>query len=156
MRPRRRVFVLIGVLMAGVLLSAGCAKDEPPPKDPPQSSEAPTTEFTSPGGISLTIVTPRQGAAVTSPLEVAGRVPGSWSFEADFPIEVLDADRKPVGEGHATVKGDWMTEDDVDFAGTIEFTAPSTPKGFLVLRKANPSGETDQDDAVEVPITFEP
>ena len=155
MRRRRRVLVLIGVLLVGVLLAAGCAKDEPPRTGPPQSSEAPSTEFTSSGGVKLTIVTPRPGAAVTSPLEVAGRAPGSWSFEADFPIEILDADRKSVGDGHATVKGDWMTEDDVDFAGTIEFKAPSTPKGFLVLHQANPSGESDQADAVEVPITFE-
>jgi ABC-type transport system substrate-binding protein len=156
MERRRRVFVLIAVLLAGVLVAAGCAKDDAPQKDPPETSEAPTTEFTSSGGVSLTVVTPGQGATVTSPLVVAGRAPGSWSFEADFPIEVLDADRHSVGEGHATVKGDWMTEDDVDFEGTVEFDPPSSGSGFLVLRKANPSGESERDDAVEVPIRFEP
>ena len=155
MRRRRRLFVLIGVLLAGALVAGGCAEDERPQKDSPQKSEEPTTEFTSSGGVALTVVTPATGATVTSPLEIAGRAPGSWSFEADFPIEVLDADRRSVGEGHATVKGDWMTEDAVDFAGTIEFDPPGTASGFLVLRKANPSGEPDHDDAVEIPIRFE-
>ena len=156
MRRRLRVFVLIGVLLASALVAGGCGKDAAPQKDPPQKSEEPTTEFTSSGGVDLTIATPLTGAAVSSPLEVAGRAPGSWSFEADFPIELLDANRHTIGEGHATVKGDWMTEDDVDFAGTIEFDPPPTPSGFLVLHKANPSGQSEHEDAVEVPITFTP
>ena len=108
-------------------VAAGCAENDPPPKnDAPQTSEAPTTEFTSPGGVGLTVETPRQGATVTSPLEVAGRAPGSWSFEADFPLEILDAERRSRSpRAYATVKGDWMTEDDVDFAGTIEFDSPT-------------------------------
>jgi hypothetical protein len=151
----RRGFALIGVLLASAFVAAGCAKDEVPPKDPPQTSAEPPTEYTSVGGVNLTVVTPRKGATVASPLEVAGRVPGSWSFEADFPIEIQDADRHQVADGHATVKGEWMTEDDVDFAGTIEFDPPETASGFLVLRKSNPSGQPEHEDQLEIPIRFE-
>jgi hypothetical protein len=147
---RRRMFVLVAILLAGTLVAAGCAAD-----DPPQKPERPTTEFTSAGGVDLTVATPGKGTRIISPLEVGGQAPGSWSFEADFPIEVLDADRRTVGEGHATVKGDWMTESTVDFSGTIVFDPPSTTSGFLVLRKANPSGLPEHDDEVEVPIRFE-
>ena len=150
MERRRRRLVLIEVLLVSVLVAAGCAEN-----DASQKPEEPTTAFTSPGGVGLTVETPRKGATVTSPLEVGGRAPGSWSFEADFPIEILDADRHSVAEGHATVKGEWMTEDDVDFAGTIEFDVPPSASGFLVLHKANPSGLPKNDDAVEVPIRFE-
>ena len=149
MEPRRW-FVLVGVLLGCALVAGGCAKDDEPPKP-----EKPSTEFTSSGGVDLTVETPREGATVTSPLDVRGRAPGSWSFEADFPIEVLDADRRTVAEGHATVQGDWMTEEDVDFAGVIEFDPPRTASGFLVLRKANPSGLPKNDDEVEVRIRFD-
>ena len=49
-----------------------------------------------------------------------------------------------------------MTEDDVDFAGTIEFDTPPSAVGILVLHKANPSGLKKNDDAVEIPVRFEP
>ena len=155
MGPRRRRFVLIGVLLAWALVAAGCARNDAPENDATQKPEEPTTEFTSSGGVDLTVDTPRESATATSPLEVNGSVPGSWSFEADFPIEILDADRRTVAEGYATVQGEWMTDEDVDFAGTIEFDPPSTASGFLVLRKANPSGEPERDDEVEIRIRFD-
>jgi hypothetical protein len=150
MERRRRWFVLVVMLLAGALVGGGCAKD-----DEPRKPEKPSTELTSSGGVGLTVETPREGATVTSPLDVRGRAPGSWSFEADFPIEVLDADRRSLAEGHATVQGEWMTEEDVDFTGTIEFDPPRTTSGFLILHKANPSGEPEHDDQVEVRIRFD-
>ena len=140
---------LIGVMLAAVLVTAGCGKDEPSsrPTDP-------ATDFTSEGGIDLKVVSPRKGATVSNPLQVEGRAPGSWSFEADFPLEVLDADRRTLGEGHATMKGEWTTESPVDFAGTVSFDEPPTSSGYLVLRKANPSGLPEHDDEVELRIRF--
>jgi immunoglobulin-like protein involved in spore germination len=149
MEGRRRRHVAVSVLLAGALVAVGCARD-----DSRQNKDEPTSEYTSSGGVRITVEAPRSGASVTSPLEVAGRAPGSWSFEADFPVEILDADRRTVAEGYATMKGDWMTEKDVDFAGTIEFAQPRTASGFLVLRKANPSGLRKHDDAVEIPVRF--
>ncbi len=115
-----------------------------------------TGAYTSDRGVSVSVETPEKDAVVSSPLEVRGRAPGSWSFEADFPLEVLDADRRTLAEGFATVQGAWMTEEDVDFTGRVEFDPPRTASGFLVLHRANPSGLPDHDDAVEIPIRFEP
>lgn len=115
-----------------------------------------TGAYTSDRGVSVSVEAPEKDAVVSSPLEVRGRVPGSWSFEADFPVEVLDADRRSLAEGFATVQGAWMTEEDVDFTGRVEFDPPPTASGFLVLHRANPSGLPDHDDAVEIPIRFEP
>ena len=122
-----------------------------------QSKEAPTqvtTEYTSKHGDSVTINTPKAGDRISSPLTVSGVVPGPWSFEANFPVEIVDADHKKVAEGYATVKGDWMTTKPIAFTATVPFKPPATDDGFVIIRKANPSGDQATDDSVEVPITF--
>jgi hypothetical protein len=146
----RRHNRIVGALIVLALALAGCGT-----ADGPGGRDEPPSEYASSRGIRVTVETPQKGATVASPLDVAGQVPGSWSFEADFPIDVLDADRRTIGEGFATLKGDWMTEDDVDFAGTITFDPPRTESGFLVLRRANPSGLRTNDDSVEIPIRFQ-
>jgi hypothetical protein len=140
---------IVGALVTAALAVAGCQADTS------RDGDDRTTEYTSPGGVHVTVETPRRGATVSSPLDVRGRVPGSWSFEGDFPVLVLDADRRKVGDGYATLKGEWMTESDVDFAGTITFDPPKTDTGFVELSKANPSGLHKNDDSVEIPIRFE-
>ena len=120
-----------------------------------ETTEA-TTEYTSKHGDSVTINAPKAGERISSPLTVSGVVPGPWSFEANFPIEIVDANHKKVAEGYATVKGDWMTTEPVAFTASVPFKAPVTDDGFVIIRKANASGDQATDDAVEVPIKFGP
>ena len=119
------------------------------------STEA-TTEYTSKHGDTVTVNAPKAGDRITSPLTVSGVVPGPWSFEANFPVEIVDADHNKVAEGYATVKGDWMTTEPIAFSATVPFKAPVTDDGFVVIRKANASGDQATDDSVEVPIKFGP
>ncbi len=124
-------------------------------KDGSASTEV-TTEYTSKHGDAVTINAPKAGDRISSPLTVKGVVPGPWSFEANFPVEIVDADRKKVAEGYATVEGDWMTTEPIAFSATVPFKAPTTDDGFVIIRKANPSGDQATDDSVEVPIKFGP
>lgn len=145
MRARGLIVLLIIALGAGATywyLQGGAGSTEP------------TTEYTSKHGDSVTVNAPKAGDRVTSPLTVSGVVPGPWSFEASFPVEIVDAEHKKVAEGYATVKGDWMTEKPVAFTATVPFKAPVTDEGFLIIHKANPSGDQATDDSVEVPIAF--
>jgi hypothetical protein len=119
-----------------------------------ETSAPASTEYTSKHGDKLTINTPKAGDRITSPVTVSGVVPGPWSFEANFPVEIVDADHKRVAEGYATVKGDWMTTKPIAFSATVPFKAPVSEDGFVVIRKANPSGDQATDDSVEVPIKF--
>jgi len=96
---------------------------------------------------------------ITSPLIVEGRARGAWYFEGNFPLILTDWDGKIIAEGYATAQGEWMTEDFVPFKGTIEFEKPEVIKGVLgrgalILKKNNPSGLPEYDDALEVPILF--
>ncbi|MEX0668799.1 MAG: Gmad2 immunoglobulin-like domain-containing protein [Candidatus Saccharimonadales bacterium] len=113
-------------------------------------------EYVSSEGEVIRIISPQSGEEVSSPLNISGETRGSWSFEADFPIELLDWQDNVVTEGVATLTGDWMTTDYVPFEATLEFDSSElSGQGILVLRKDNPSGLEENEDYLEIPIIFE-
>lgn len=87
--------------------------------------------------------------------EVRGKAKGTWYFEGSFPVKVFDANGVEIGGGLATALGDWMTEEYVDFTGTVEFAEPETETGVMEFRRDNPSGLPEYDKKVKVPIKFE-
>lgn len=109
----------------------------------------------------ILLKTPNVNTEVTSPLLVSGLARGQWYFEGSFPIVMTDWDGKIIAEGVATAQGDWMTEQYVPFTATIDFVSPYheddpsfMQRGSLILRKDNPSGLPEHDDALEIPILF--
>lgn len=103
---------------------------------------------------------PVREARVTSPLKITGQARGQWFFEADAPVMLTDWDGRIIAEGYIQAEGDWMTEEFVPFSGTLEFsppadTGPQSVRGSLIIRRANPSGQTDNDMAVEIPVRFQ-
>jgi hypothetical protein len=116
--------------------------------------QTPLTEYTSPKGEVIRMDAPLENQTVTSPLKISGEVRGNWSFEATFPIELQDLQGNIIAEGHATLDGDWMTENYVPFNATLTFSKPSASEGVLILQKDNPSGLPKNDDAVEIPVKF--
>jgi hypothetical protein len=91
---------------------------------------------------------------VTSPLIVNGQARGFWFFEATFPVELQDANGTILDSGVAQAETDWMTEDFVPFRVVLEFAPPETETGTMILRKDNPSGLPEQDDALQFPVRF--
>jgi hypothetical protein len=105
----------------------------------------------------LRVATPELREQVSSPLVVRGAARGSWFFEASFPITLVDWDGKILAEGVAQARGEWMTEDFVPFEATLVFAVPQdipSRRGTLILRKDNPSGLPENEDAFEIPVTF--
>ena len=121
-----------------------------PPMDSPKSSTSYTTE----GGTQITVTQPLSGSSVSSPLAVTGTVPGSWSFEASFPVRLLDASRQEITTGSAHLNGNWMTDQQVPFTAQLEFSAPATNSGYLILEKSNPSDLPENADQLELPVRF--
>jgi hypothetical protein len=97
---------------------------------------------------------PRPNQEISSPLNISGEARGYWYFEADFPIELLDEDGNVIGTAIASAKDDWMTEDFVEFEAVLEFEKPESQKGTLILKKDNPSGLSENDDELIVPVKF--
>jgi hypothetical protein len=106
----------------------------------------------------IVVDSPKLNATVKSPITISGKARGYWFFEASFPVEVVDWDGKIIGSGIAQAQGEWMTEGFVPFTATINYTLPNniySKKGAIILKKDNPSGEPQNDDALEIPIVFE-
>lgn len=111
----------------------------------------------------ITVASPAPEEVIASPLAISGEARGYWYFEASFPIVLTNWDGLVIAEGFATADGDWMTEDFVPYTASIDFVNPYTvgdpdfmKNGTLILKKDNPSGMPENDDALEIPISFAP
>lgn len=105
-------------------------------------------------GSNITVTAPKSGATVPKTFTVTGSAPGTWYFEASFPIEVRNASGTVIGTAPATALSDWMTTGQVAFKAdvtTTGYTGPAT----LVLKRDNPSGLPENDRSVSMPITIQ-
>lgn len=106
----------------------------------------------------IKLETPRPNEEIKSPLVIKGQARGSWFFEASFPVFLTDWDGKIIAQGIASAKSDWMTTEFVPFEATLTFSADKnvySNKGSLILKKDNPSGLSQNDDALEIPVIVE-
>lgn len=104
----------------------------------------------------VVLESPRSGERISSPLTLTGVALGTWFFEASFPVELRDAQGNVIAQHFVTAQSDWMTTDYVRFSGELTFTKPAQgTTGTLVLKKDNPSGLPEHDDAREIEIVFE-
>ncbi len=101
------------------------------------------------------LTSPTAGEYISSPVVIEGKARGNWFFEASFPVFVVDWDGLIIGQGIAQAEGEWMTTDYVPFRAEISFTKSVVKNnGWIILKKDNPSGLPEHDDAFEVPIFF--
>lgn len=105
--------------------------------------------------IDLIIVnSPRPNDTVESPLIVKGEARGYWFFEGSFPVKIFDEDNELLGVYVAIAEKEWMTEEFVPFEAKIDFPETKSKNGKLVLEKDNPSGLSQHDDSLIIPIKF--
>ncbi|MCC6934442.1 MAG: Gmad2 immunoglobulin-like domain-containing protein [Candidatus Yanofskybacteria bacterium] len=94
-------------------------------------------------------------ASISSPLRVAGKARGTWFFEGSFPVILTDWDGRIIATVPAQAQSEWMTTDWVPFEAILTFEKPSYgARGSLILKKDNPSGLPEHDDAREMTIFF--
>lgn len=112
----------------------------------------------------IIVYSPKFNEKIKSPLKIFGKAKGVWFFEASFPVILTDWDGKIIAETWAQAKDDWMTENFVPFEAILEFKSPVfdkapedhfSRKGYLILKKDNPSGLLEYDDSIEIPIVFD-
>ena len=147
------LFVLLALVIALILVTHRTQAPVVPVVPPPvQTEPAPASKDDL-----IVLESPLPKTLISSPLVVKGRARGNWFFEGSFPIEMVNWDGLIIGEGYATAQGEWMTTEYVPFEGTITFTRPLdeySDKGWIILKKDNPSGESKFDNALEVEIQY--
>jgi len=105
----------------------------------------------------IIIDTPSFGNVITSPVMVRGKARGSWFFEGTFPMELRDTAGIVIAQGYASVDEgvNWMTDDFVPFAGALSFMAPpGVHAGYIVFKRSNPSGLSEYEESVAIPVEF--
>src|SRR5690606_31774134 len=131
--------------------------DKPALSDNDEQSEQPVDPalHTSDKGAKITVNSPMRADQISSPVTIAGTVPGNWSHEGQFTVRLLNNNGIIIAEGPASLDGDWMTENQVPFTASLEFEAPeSDTLGLVVLEKANPSDKPENSDTLSFPIRF--
>jgi len=119
--------------------------------------EAPKNHSDEPGDNmydEIRVFEPNPSQAIKSPLSIRGEAKGTWFFEATFPVSLVDGEGNIIATGFVTAQDEWMTEEFVTFAGTLEFEKPKVHSGVLILRNDNPSGLPQYDKEYQVPINF--
>ncbi len=104
--------------------------------------------------INIKVNSPAPNEVVKSQLQLTGEV-RTWYFEGSFPVKILDANGKVLGNSYVMAQGDWMTTNFVAFKGEIDFTPSKTETGKIVFMKDNPSGLAEHDESFELPIKFD-
>ena len=122
-----------------------------------EATTAIETETTAKETISdqIRVTKPQPNQLVESPLMIEGEARGTWFFEATFPVKLLDANGDVIATYFAQAQGEWMTEDFVLFKAQLIFEKPVTDTGVLILEKDNPSGLTENDANIEIPVSFD-
>jgi len=96
---------------------------------------------------------PTRNELVSSPLDIQGKVSGSWFFEATLPVKLFDSDNNIIAAGQAKALDDWMTDKPVRFEANLVFETKAT-SGNLIISKDNPSGLEQNSGFIEVPVRF--
>jgi hypothetical protein len=104
----------------------------------------------------IRVTYPKVDDQISSPLVVNGEARGGYFSEAVFPVVLTDLDGKIIAQGLAHADGEWMTNNFVSFTATLNFSKPAGTnlRGFLILKKDNPSGLPENDASLEIPVYF--
>ena len=104
----------------------------------------------------IRVFSPKPNDVIKSSLDIKGEARGNWFFEASFPIKLINTEGEevPLSQGYIMTSANWMTTDFVPFEQTITFPLQKAGKGKLILMKDNPSGLSQNDDELVIPISF--
>ncbi len=120
---------------------------------PQETPEIPAVNEFEAYGIRIT--KPKVGELIESPLIVEGEARGTWYFEGDFPVKILDENGSVLAYGYAShTSGEWMTENYVPFRGEVKFSNPNSAEGFVVFSQDDPSGMSRKVHSVSIPVKF--
>lgn len=103
-------------------------------------------------GIKIYLDNVKQGDEIDLGYVIKGSVTGSWYFEGEFPVRVLNEQMEVVETLIAFAKDDWMTTERVPFELEVNF--PLIADSYTVLRfeKSNPSGLIENSDYADLQV----
>lgn len=123
-------------------------------KQVPVAQSKEEVSYTSSKGVVAKVYLPTRGTILKNPLIVLGEVPGSWSFEANFPVILKDSRGDVIAQAPAQLLGEWTTNELAPFSAVLPHASSVSGDGVLVLQRDNPSGLTENDDSIVIPVKY--
>lgn len=150
------LFIIILAMLALLIILPGRSAPSPAPA----ATTTPAVSHTPPApaqplSARVLVSSPRENATVGQTFSVEGKAPGSWFFEAQFPMQVRDAQDNVIGRATGSAQGEWQTEKLVTFKATMHIDESYHGPATLILMKDNPSGLPENDDSVTVSIVVQ-
>jgi hypothetical protein len=121
---------------------------------PPRTESVPEKPILQEPSAMIEVSAPLPLTRIQSPFTATGKARGYWYFEASFPVTLRDGNGAVLSTGIAQAQGDWMTEEFVPFAITLNWATTTTSGGTLEFHRDNPSGLPENDAMVTVPVIF--
>jgi len=103
----------------------------------------------------LSLEKPQENEVVNSPVNIEGEAVGSWYFEANFRVKLVDRESGDIiVQSYVTALDNWMTEESVVFNSTLEYEVDEETEALLIFESANPSGLDENQMTYTVPVTL--
>ncbi len=102
----------------------------------------------------INVISPKSEELISSPLNIKGITKPGWVvFEAQAGTATLyDENGNKLGFAILRATGEWM-KPEVEFEGSLVFSAPKTATGKLVFKDDNPKDESEA-KTFEMPVRF--
>lgn len=113
-----------------------------------------TFKFTDQKADGPVIVTPLANSKITSPVTISGTIPKSWTFEANFVIEIQDKNRNVIAASPSQVLFNNETDLIGKFSTLVNFDTTAI-EGYIVIKSDNPSGLPELQKTFEIPVKFQ-
>lgn len=107
-------------------------------------------------GIKLTIENIKENDTLDMGSVIKGSITGSWYFEGEFPVRVLNSGMEVIDTLIANAKSDWMTDKQVPFEVVLDFDLEEEESITLRFEKSNPSGLEENADHIDFKIKVKP
>ncbi len=103
----------------------------------------------------IVVMLPFSGAVTGKEFSIIGKARGTWFFEGSAPYEVLDKDGKTLASGLVEVGEAWMNTDFTSFETVVKIPETYIGEATIILKKDNPSGLSEKEASVSIPVTIE-
>lgn len=102
----------------------------------------------------IQVSTPKNNTKVRSPFAIEGTAAGQWFDDGVFTIELFDGAGTKIGTALGIAQGDTLSTARVPFVASMYFEDPGTETGALKFFRENPSGLSEYDQELVIPIKF--
>lgn len=103
----------------------------------------------------IKITTPNSGSTVKNEMMIEGVAKTSWFAQSIASGDIRNEKNEKIGAFTIRTQSTLKDNSFVTFTGKIIYSDPQTKTGYIVLNKANPTGDVSKNVSLWVPVRFQ-